>query len=284
MNITWRWSTTTTRFPGREPPEIIEICRHAGLSGLEGDVTTFVDCSSAEMERIGNDYRQAGVPIETFHLPFTTEDDVAAFYESERRQTVAKMRAWMEKASLLGARIGVVHPSTKRYNVAHEGLDRYLAAFGKSMQELLPAAEELEFTLALENMLPGAQGGRFGSQPEHFEQIRRHYAHPRLKFCLDTGHALVAMRERAGEIIEAMGGDLCAFHLQDNPGDRDTHLAPGHGRVNWDEVFHAMAKLNYEGIACIEAVPFDFGPDYSADAWKRTVDDVKNLAMKALQS
>ncbi len=284
MNTTWKWSTPTTGFSGRKIPEIIAICHHAGFSGLEGNVNTFSDCTSAELERIGADYRKEGLPIDTFHLPFTAGEDMVAFYESDRRKNVAKIRSWMEKASLLGARIGVLHPSTNRYNVDTEGLDRYLEAFGKSMQELLPAAESLDFYLAVENMLPGADGGRFGSRPEHFRQIRRLFGHPRLKFCLDTGHALVAMRDRAGEILEAMGDDLCAFHLQDNPGDRDSHLAPGHGRVDWGEVFRAMAKLRYEGIACIEAVPFDFGPDYSADAWRRTVEDAKALAEKALRT
>lgn len=278
----WSWSTTTSRFPGLPVAEVCAIARSAGLSGLEGGETSFQGWSEAALMAAAAEYRSAGLVIDTFHLPFTATDDIAAFYETARRETVRRMRFWMERASLLGAKIGILHPSTCRFSTVVEGLDGYLAALEKSFAELLPAAEALGLTLALENMLPGEQGDRFGSRPEHFALLREKFGHPRLAFCLDTGHALVAGRERAADFPRVMGRELVAFHLQDNAGDRDSHLAPGHGRVDWPAVFRGMEALGYRGVACIEASPFDFGPDYTPAAWRRMVGETAALARRAL--
>ena len=81
-----------------------------------------------------------------------------------------------------------------------------------------------------------------------------------------------------------MGSRLAAFHLADNAGDRDSHLAPGHGRVEWGPVFRKAAELGYEFTMCIETAPFAFGPEYSRDAWKQMVTDTDALVEQALSA
>ena len=108
-------------------------------------------------------------------------------------------------------------------------------------------------TVAIENLLPDEDGGRLGSRPEHFERFARAFDHPNMGFCLDTGHALVAGRQEAHAFPAAMGERLIAFHLADNAGDRGSHLA----------------QQDYGHSVCIETPSFDFGPDFTDDAWKR---------------
>ena len=163
-----------------------------------------------------------------------------------------------------------------------EGLESYFRQIGKSLDVLLREAEALNFTIALENMLPSG-GGRFTSRPEHFERIIRDFAHPKLGFCLDTGHALVAGRGDAHRFFEVMGPRMVAFHLADNAGDRDSHLAPGHGRVDWRRFFRHAGRIGYKRSMCIETSPFDFGPDYTDNAWKQMVADTDALAETALE-
>lgn len=282
MQKPWKWSTPTLRFRDRSLAEAAECCRAAGLAGLEGHRETYENHSVPELEAEARALRDAGLEMETFHLPFQAEDDLSAFYESNRRVAVARARRWMERAARLGARIGIAHPCNGRSGVRAEGLDPYLAALDRSLRELLPAAEPLGLDLAFENMPPNPHG-RFGSLPEHFVRIRKAFGHPRLKFCLDTGHALIAARHRALDFFPAMGPDLAAFHLQDTAGDRDLHLAPGRGRIDWSPIFRNMAKRKYRGIACLEAPPFDFGPDFSPDAWRRMIDETDALVSRALQ-
>ena len=198
----------------------------------------------------------------TFHLPFGTTDDIASFYETVRRAAVDNVVAWMERSARLGAGIGILHPCGSRYPAEVEGVDRYLAAFEKSISVLLDRAAVLDYTLAVENLPPREGVARFGSRPEHLARIAAAFDHPNLGFCFDTGHALMTAREAIDDYFAAMGSRLIAFHLSDSPGDRDLHLAPGHGNVDWPRVFRHMGALGFIGYACIETAPFAGGPDY----------------------
>lgn len=281
MQKSWSWSTTGYSFLYKTHAEIIEICRRAGLAGIEGAMNMFREESAAELEAVAREYRDAGLRFDTFHLPFGAEDDIASFYESVRRPAVDKMKHWMERAAILGARAGIQHPTTAGFDVDLEGPDQYFRQLGKSLNELLPAAEALNFTIALENLPFGEVEGRLSSRPEHFARIIEEFAHPQLGFCLDTGHALIAAGpERADEFLEVMAPHIAAFHLSDTAGDRDSHLAPGRGLVDWGRVFRRAAEMGYGHSMCIETPPFAHGPNYtySIDAWKQLVEETESLA------
>ncbi len=282
MAHAWTWSTTGYGFRTAAFDSIREICQTAGLAGIEGVPPLFDGKTDTELEAIGQTYRDAGVNIDTFHLPFAGEDDIASFYETRRRKAVDNATRWMERAALLGATVGIQHPTTSHYALDVEGMDTYLRQLGRSLATLLPAAERLNFTVAIENMLP-APGGRLASRPEHFELLIREFAHPNLGFCLDTGHALVTGLGQEGHFLDVMAPHLVAFHLADNAGDRDSHLAPGHGLVDWATVFNKATEIEYSRTMCIEAPPFAQGPDYSPDAWRQMVTDAEALARKRPQ-
>lgn len=282
MKKAWTWSAYISPFIGQPMEAILANCQHAGLSAVDGTYRFFQNHSDTEMEAFATAFRKGGIGIKTFHLPFGGDDTITSFYETIRRKAVEKIKIWMEKASAMGAEVGIQHPSSGSYSVDVEGLDHYMKQLSKSLDELLPLAEKLNFTLAIEN-LPSR--GRFGTRPEHFTAIIENFAHPNIGFCLDTGHALVSMGpERAGEFLEIMAPHLVAFHLSDNAGDRDSHLAPGHGRVDFDPVFQKAAEIGFSRPMCIETAPFAHGPPYAPDAWKQMVDDTNDLAKNSLAS
>ncbi|MDP6040146.1 MAG: sugar phosphate isomerase/epimerase family protein [Candidatus Latescibacteria bacterium] len=284
MKKTWTWSVYVSPFIGQPRETILETCQHARLPAIDGTYRFFQNHSVAEMEAFAKVFRDGGIEIDTFHLPFSAADDVTSFYETVRRGAVDRIQTWMENASRMGASVGILHPTTTGYNVDIEGLDNYLKQLGKSLNALLPAAERLNFTIAIENLLP-AKGGRFASRPEHFTAMIENFAHSNLGFCLDTGHALVAAGpERAHDFLDVMTPHLVAFHLADNAGDRDSHLAPGHGSVNWDPVFRKAADIQFSRPMTIETPPFAPGPNYVPDAWKQMVTDTDALAARALHS
>ena len=285
MRKTWTWSTTGHGLTNKSHAEIIDLCGVAGLAGIEGAVPLFEGLSEAELEAVAAKYRDAGIKIETFHLPLSEENDVASFYETFRRRAVDTSRMWMERSALLGATIGIQHATTNRLNVDTEGVDNFMRQLDKSLKELLPVAEQLNYTIALENLPPGESGHRLSSRPEHFERFIEEFRHPNLGFILDTGHALIAGgSEHEDDFHKVMAPYMAAYHLADNAGDRDSHLAPGRGRVDWGKVFRRAAEIGYSGCMCIETAPFAEGPNgsYKDDAWKQMVDDTDVLVEKAL--
>jgi len=287
MKKTWQWAACGYNLLGyKSTKEIVELCRYAGITAIETNSGFSNGRSDEELEQMGREFRNAGISLYSFHLPFGEEDDIPSFYETKRREVVKKMQGIMEQAAILGNSVVILHPSTTRYPVETEGLDRYLSQLEKSLSELIPAAERLNLTIALENMLPALDGDRFGSRPEHFEIFAREFAHPHLGFCLDTGHANVSCESDGPAIFfDVMKKYLVAFHIQDNSGDRDLHLAPGYGLINWKSVFRRMAKVRFSHPACVETPPF--GPatyyKYSKELWKNFFKELEVLAEKSLK-
>lgn len=264
--------------------ELRQHCLAAGAHGIEGATRLFNHDSLDALQAEGKAWRDAGLEIHTFHLPFATPPgDIAAFYEALRRAAVDDACRWIERAVAVGSRVGIQHPTTVGHNMDDDGFDAYLKPMARSLEKLLPFAESLGFRIAIENMLP-AHGGnvRFGSEPEHFERFAREFDHPALGFCLDTGHALVSVGpNRCHEFFDAMGDRIIAFHLADNPGDRDLHLAPGRGLVDFSSAFAHAERIGFDGVMCIEAPPFGHGPAYSAAAWQALVAETHALAQPA---
>ncbi len=277
----FKFSARGTMFHGKPHEEIAGICKKAGFRGIEGADSMFRDTPDAVLSDIRKIYESNGVRMMTFHLPSGIDDDISSFYESLRKPAVFKIRKWMDKAKTLGADIGILHPTTNRLDASIEGADGYIRQLGKSLEEILRAAESISFTIALENMmlLPEVPS-RFGAFPEHIRLIKENFSHGNLGFCYDSGHALIAGKKNAALILEEMSPSLKAFHLQDNAGDRDSHLAPGLGLVDWENVFCKIKEISFSGYAAIEAPPFAPGPDYDIAAWNGLLRETEELAKK----
>ena len=277
----------------KSPAEIIDICKKSGFYGIEGasEVGIF-NGSLEELTRIGESFKDAGLSIGTFHLPYDKPvlDDIAALYECDRTRVVERMKYWIERAVACGAKIGIVHPTSRRkcngikcYDVEIEGLDRICGQASKTLQELLKFGEQFDFKIALENMTPYT-GGRLGSRNEHMIKLYEDNKHPNLGFCMDTGHALMSYGKDVMSAYYAMEEHLIAFHLADNGGDRDSHLQPGKGNFPWGDFFKALNKRGFTGNVCVETPPFDIGPDYSTEAWCKMFRELNELVEKSLES
>lgn len=84
MKKKWTWSTTGYGFVGKSHDDIIKLCNTAGLSSIEGAPPLFEGIDDKDLQAIGTKYREAGIKIETFHLPFSAAGDIASFYETVR--------------------------------------------------------------------------------------------------------------------------------------------------------------------------------------------------------
>ena len=267
--------------------EIIEICRYSGFYGIEGyDEGIFAGKTLAELQKLGEQFKAAGLSIDTFHLPYKDQvlDNISSFYEVDRRKVVDKMKCWIEKAAACGSTIGILHPTaSKDYDVDVEGVDHFYTQASKTLQELLKFSEQFNFNIALENMLPHPSRGHFGSRNEHMAKLYEENRHPNLGFCLDTGHSLVSHGPDAMSMYETLKSHLIAFHMQDNGGDKDSHLQPGKGNYFWKELFTDLNRTGFKRNVCVEAPPFTYGPDYSKDAWKKMFAELKDLVSISLE-
>jgi sugar phosphate isomerase/epimerase len=59
------------------------------------------------------------------------------------------------------------------------------------------------------------------------------------------------------DAIESLSGVLAATHVHDNHGERDEHLAPFDGTIDWAGALTALEKIGYEGTLMLELASAD---------------------------
>ncbi len=68
--------------------------------------------------------------------------------------------------------------------------------------------------------------------------------------CLDYGHA--QLMGDLGDAIETVSGHLWTTHVHDNGGQRDDHLVPYAGGIDWDAAMMETQKIGYDGVLMLE--------------------------------
>lgn len=185
------------------------------------------------------------------HLPtFVLTADLA---EKIRRASVDEMLRSIEVAAKLGARKVVLHPSIV-FGMGSFVMDTVKNYFYEFLAEMVGAADRLELTICLENMMPR---NMLGVKPADFEEIFAMY--PSLQMTLDTGHANIGAVAggRLLEFVERFGNRLGHIHISDNLGKRDDHLAVGQGTVDFSTFISRLKEYGYDDTITLEI----FDPD-----------------------
>ena len=233
--------------------EHLKEAADAGFSKIELWAMTpnFDVGDGAKLKALNGWMADLSLSTPSFHAPFYADLDDAragrwlslADPDADARaeaiqKTISALRAFRP----LGAGIAVIHPSAP--GRAGDG-DTY-EALEASIERLLPLAEETDAVLALEN-IPSALG-----RAEPLADFVSRMDHPRLKICIDTGHALITEGENTKNAVERLAPFCAAAHLHDNDGRNDTHLIPGEGAFEWPSFFAALDVHRYSGTLALE--------------------------------
>jgi sugar phosphate isomerase/epimerase len=84
------------------------------------------------------------------------------------------------------------------------------------------------------------------TSPEHILEILRVGHFDRVGVCLDLGHAHIVHPEKnmgIDEAFELLKPRIAQLHLHDNHGQKDDHLWPGAGSVDWENAAKHIATL-----------------------------------------
>lgn len=205
----------------------------------------------AKLKALNGWMSDLSLSISTFHAPFYADLGEArkgrwlslAAPDADARgaaiqKTIQALRAFRP----LGAKVAVIHPSAP--GKAGDG-DTY-EALEESIERLLPVAEETDSVIAVEN-IPSALG-----RAEPLADFVARIDHPRLKICIDTGHALITEGDKTQKAIERLAPMCIATHLHDNDGRNDAHLIPGEGAFEWPSFLAALDAHRYPGTLALE--------------------------------
>jgi sugar phosphate isomerase/epimerase len=181
--------------------------------------------------------RGVGLQVHSAHLPFYRNFGNPDFRfiglgDSDRTYASIAMRLITDVISEMGgtgADLAILHAA----GTTQESLDRAQERFDEDLEVVLKVAEKKGVTLALENIMTPL------SSVERIASLIKRWNHPRLKACLDVGHA--AISEDPIAAIRMLGEHLVTTHLHDNHGKEDDHLPLGEGVLDWGKISPALS-------------------------------------------
>ena len=88
---------------------------------------------------------------------------------------------------------------------------------------------------------------------------------------------MIGVGRRVTDFSDAMGTELGHTHLADTARDRDSHLAPRHGRADGNAFFGRARRAGYSRATCVEGPPFAQSTGYALAAWQRLWQDMDAL-------
>ena len=242
-------------FSYREPQAVRELADALGEYRLE------LHALHSPTERDLSPGRESGVPI-----------SISDPERIRRLDAVDEVKRALEVAERIPCRYLIQHMGHGRQNADPRKLD---AAFS-SLEQLSIFAKARGVTIALEHT-PDELGAP--SSLQHF--IADTHLHD-LKLCFDTGHAHIEVGVGPG--IDAVRERLVTAHIHDNHGEKDEHLLPYEGTIDWEAGLAAIANAP-QPVALVLELKEQPGGGPTLDQIRATFDKLeKNFEKKRPRS
>lgn len=256
--------STQTDYLGRKFGEerAIDIIADAGfdavdltLFGMKDDASVF--CSEGYKEyarKLKANAQSRGLFFNQAHAPFPC----SKFDDDYNAMMFERLIRSIEIAGIVGVKCVVVHPMHHLpYLENAEKLKDMNMDFYRS---LAPYAKEAGVKIALENMWQRNQETKqivpsACSRTKEFADWIDTLNDDCFTACLDLGHCGLYGFD-AAEMIKGLGDRLGALHVHDNDYQGDQHTAPYLGKMHWDTICDALAKIDYKGDLTLEADNF----------------------------
>ena len=162
--------------------------------------------------------RESGVPI-----------SICDPERVRRLDAVDEVKRALEVAEQIPFRYLIQHLGHGRQSMDPRKFD---AAFN-SLEHLVVFAKQRGVVIALENT-PGEL-----TSPSSLRQFIHETRLNDLRMCFDTGHA--HLEDGIEASFEMMRERAVSTHIHDNHGERDEHLLPYEGTIDWDVALQAIA-------------------------------------------
>lgn len=245
----WPIALSTGCFYDRPIMDVLGAVRQAGFTEIE--VCSFpahldyhllpdVLCARDEMHRLGLH------PV-SFHAPFSSHIDITSADEATNERAAGELLRACEAAALMGCRHMVLHPGPEREGrPPPEQFLQFMDRASMVLNKVAARCCELGLSLLLENMLPHLLFGHVRDMLYLLGEITT----CSVGTCLDTGHAHLA--GEMSVVIQKLSRHLKLVHVNDNRGDRDAHLAPGEGTIDWPVVIAELRRNQFHGTLVLE--------------------------------
>ena len=229
--------------------EQFQLAKDCGFERIECPTTR--DQGDAEKMKAASE--KTGLPIHSvmnmdhWQYPFSSADPAVV------EKSLDGARVSIRNAHLWGATTVLLVPAVVNAQTTYkEAYERSQVAIRK----LIPLADELNITLALEEVW-----NKFLLSPLEFARYIDEYDSPRIRAYFDVGN--VVLYGYPQDWIRVLGKRIVKLHIKDfsftrEPGT-DKSVAAwvplGEGDIDWKAVYEALHDIGYQGTATLELDP-----------------------------
>lgn len=216
------------------------------------------EAEGEEMLRYFRPFRDAaekyGIYNYQAHAPFPSSLAGEGEYNEYLMRVLEKTLAVCQ---YIGCSRLVIHPFFGAYDKALTPEEEWALNMDRYAR-LIPAAKKYGVRILLENMFSGRRGKIYSACCSDFDiacryvdELNKLAGEERFGFCLDTGHALLLGKD-IRNVMAMLGKRILAFHIHDNNGVSDQHVAPYTGILAWDRFVDGLKRLDYHGALSFE--------------------------------
>jgi sugar phosphate isomerase/epimerase len=202
-----------------------------------------------------------GLSVCSLHAPWAPGQDIAAPDAAQRKASLEAVRQAIEALAVLGGKTLVLHPGATAGDESHRKEQLGYAREGIALVAEWCTAHGQR--VALENPPPYELAGDNQEMLALYEWFAEQ---PAVQACFDTGHAHISPEGVA--FVRQVPAELLLVHLSDNDGQRDDHLPPGRGTIDWPHFFALLGERHFAGYLVLELTDFPDAERILADGWQ----------------
>ena len=226
------------------------------------------------VKEIAEWFRGSGIPLYSVHSPLYADYEwgragaapvnVASTDRAGRVEAMDEIKRALEIAEQIPFRFLVQHLGTPNESFSEKKFEAAMT----SIEHLRAFAKPLGVRILLEN-IPNEL-----SMPDKLVEMIRSAHFDDVGVCFDFGHAHMVSSVREG--FEILRDHIRSTHVHDNAKDKDLHLWPGQGTIDWSRAMHLLRSQDdrYPLLLELHEVA-DMGPPF--DTLRKLFDTLENL-------
>jgi len=221
-------------------PGLLDQCVAGGAEAIEIFAARghFNYTDRQQVREIANWFRSTGVIFHSMHSPMFSDEDwrrggspqinIAALEKRERIAATDEIKRAIEVAEQAPFHFLVQHVGAGDEETSQPKLEAAMS----SLEHLHAFAKPLGVELLVEN-IPNEL-----STPENLMELLHAGRFADIGVCFDLGHAHLAPGIKPA--FETLKDRIRSTHVHDNKKDRDSHLWPGEGSIDWKEAISLL--------------------------------------------
>jgi sugar phosphate isomerase/epimerase len=170
--------------------------------------------------------------------------------KSRRIDAMDEIKRAIEVAEQIPLKYAVIHLGERHDSWSPRTLEHSITA----LEHLRAFASQLGVKLNVENILSEV------TEPAHLLEILASGRFTDIGVCFDTGHANIS--GSVPSVLAELKDHIRSTHLHDNHGEKDEHLWPGDGTIDWPETMDDLKSAPKLEAGVLE---IHYGLDNSAE-------------------